>query len=111
MKMTDQEGRAGCARRAAKRAETSIIRLSGIDGTRRAKCSKSAISRLGTESGNTTPFGSRILAPHRVEIRIPSYPLGARVRTGRRSALRVSGNVPENSGPGKPNFAEDDGRE
>src|SRR4051812_49793915 len=95
MKMTDHEGRSGCALRAVRRAETSINRLSGIDGTRLEKCSRSAINRLGTESGNTTPFGSRILAPHRVEIRKPPYPLGARVRTLRRSALRVNGNLPE----------------
>src|SRR5271156_539186 len=95
MKMTDQEGRAGWTLLAARSAEMSIIRLSGIDGTRPAKCSKSAISRLGTDSGDTTPFGSRILAPHRVEIRFPPYPLGARARTRRRSALRVGGRLPE----------------
>ena len=91
MKRTDQDGRDGWHFRATRSAETSIIRLSGIDGTRPAKCNRSAISRLGTDSGDTTPFGSRILAPLRVEIRSPR-PLGARARTlcaGRRGGSAV----------------------
>jgi hypothetical protein len=63
MKRHDQEGRAGCLTRGSASALTSNVRLTGAEGIRCAKCTKSPMNLRGPASGRYRPFGSCIHAP------------------------------------------------
>src|SRR3954468_7741490 len=65
MKSTAQDGRHGCSSRGPSSADTFTSRLTGVDGTRLAKCTKSMMNRRGPVIGRMLPFGSCIHAPRR----------------------------------------------
>ena len=58
MKMATHEGRGSASSRAATRAPTLKVRLSGIDGTLRAWCINSMTTLRAGESRRRVPFGS-----------------------------------------------------
>src|SRR3954451_21993785 len=65
MKSKAHDGRDGWATRGSKSDDTLTNRLTGVDGTWRAKCTKSMMNRLGPEIGRKLPFDSCIHAPRR----------------------------------------------
>src|SRR5512135_2817061 len=65
MKSMAQEGRDGWSARGPNSADTSTDRLTGVEGTWRAKCTRSMMNRLGPVIGIKRPFGSCIHAPRR----------------------------------------------
>src|ERR1700728_427482 len=63
MKRHDHEGRAECRTRGSASAGTLNDRLTGADGIRCAKCTRSPMNLRGPASGRYRPFGSCIHAP------------------------------------------------
>ena len=82
MKRHDQDGRAGCSIRGSTSAATLNTRLTGAEGIRRAKCTRSLINRRGFARGSHRPFGSCIHAPQR---RVRASGTSCRSRWGRTS--------------------------
>src|SRR6478609_8031028 len=104
MKSSAQEGRHGCSLLGPSRADTLTCRLTGVDGTRLAKCTRSMMNRRGPVIGRMLPCGSCIHAPQRDGTSGPDGDPRAVVRGGARVALE-SGSLTENGRRGKPKVA------